>query len=723
MPSLFKDHFTGVSQNTELTDFLNDIKTGRWRTQVEKIRAIPKEDKEARRKVKVTLPAMMVSAIAVDGKDMASVKAHTGFMIADIDDIDPSEMAALLDRIKRNQYTYAAFVSAGGNGICVIVKSRQWKTEEDHKACFSALHEYYYITLGIAIDLSGSNWNRLRAASYDPNLFEFEDSTLFTSQNKKKEKEPAPLIYGESDVERVLGEVITRGLQLTETHMDWVRIGAAIYSWNPDETGREYFHRISRNYTGKYSERGTDTVWKSYRGQTKTTIATIFWLAKQAGIDIISKTNKELTVIAQSARRGGATIETAKQRIKAFELEDKDGIVDKVFAAPVADTLPVDLTLADQITLYLTANYDLLYNEAVDEVDLNGNPIDDRTVNTLTLNAQRDVSEKATVQLVNTILNSDRIKGYNPLTAYLNGLPLVTVPPDDLPTMPITYHWVMLWADESNFEIAYRYMLRWGIGMVGTVLDDTGTVYNEIMPVFTGRMGDRKTRLIRHIIPKVLARYYDEPQFEGMNEKDLRTLASRCMLIMNDEYKGDIRKQAAHIKAMLSARIYNDRPVYGRRHQKSKRIASYIATSNEHELLADITGNRRIVPILTRETSEEEMLCFRPESLLSEWVSCYKAGVRHWLNKEEALLLNEHSDQYQEVVIEEELLLRYCEPSQFNRMTFSQILTELSVRAPLNYRFSKKQLGAALKKHGYKATATRNHKAGVYEYCITLILV
>lgn len=689
-------------------------------------------DKEERRRMKMALPCMTVSAIMEGGKKLEHIKEHSGYLIADIDNLTPDEFQRTRLILERDEYTYAVFTSAGGAGLCAIVKTSKWAKEQDHYNCFKALEAYYFNTHGIVLDDAGSNWNRLRAVSYDPNLYINESAFKFKDRIKEKEKEEQPIVWGNSDVERVLSEVVNRRLQLTNDYAEWVRIGASIHSYNPGPDGLQWFKAISQNYDGKYNERQVEIRWKSYKGQTKCTIATVLWLAKQHGIEPVSKANKQLTVIAKAAKRSGATVEITKQRAEAMGLADPDNIIDKVHNLVEADLPNVDLPINEQVILYINSNYEIAYNEFIHDVEIDGKQLEDRDVNSLILNAKRDVSEKVVDQTIYTILNSDRIKSYNPVKDYLLSLPKpdnITFAKDDVPFMPVTYSWVSLWADQSDgvqtVNYAYTYMARWGIGLVGTVLNED--VYNEIMPVLSGSMGDRKTRLIRAILPPVMQRYYAEQHFGTDNMKDFETVAATNILIMNDEYDGNLKKEAARLKAVLSAKVYTNRLPYARKHQRMRRMASFIATSNDRaNLLADIHGNRRIVPIPVQPITQEQLDQISPEALLSEWVYAFQSGCRHYLTREEGQRLNEATQQYQKVIIEEELLLLHCElDTSMHKdqwQALSKIAAYLAAHAPQSYRFNNADLRHALVKHGYAQHAFKHTERRVQVYPIKFII-
>lgn len=86
----------------------------------------------------------------------------------------------------------------------------------------------------------------------------------------------------------VINELLVRGINITESYHDWLRVGFAL-AWELGAEGREPFHRLSAMST-KYNERECEAKWQSLlrSNSGRVTKGTIFWMAEQAGIDIAS---------------------------------------------------------------------------------------------------------------------------------------------------------------------------------------------------------------------------------------------------------------------------------------------------------------------------------------------------------------------------------------------------------------------------------------------------
>ena len=99
------------------------------------------------------------------------------------------------------------------------------------------------------------------------------------------------------------------------------------------------------------------------------------------------------------------------------------------------------------------------------------------------------------------------------------------------------------------------------------------------------------------------------------------------LLILDDEYSGKLKEDAKNIKRMLSAPHFDLREPYGRQNIKMKRIATLCATTNETQILNDITGNRRILVLeITGKFNYELYNSIDKEQVFAQLVHLHKNG-------------------------------------------------------------------------------------------------
>lgn len=144
-----------------------------------KLKAEGKEEEYATAKKK--LPSFTVSGTFRNGRKVNNLHEYNGNIVIDVDKL-PLTLLQQCERIaKVHPYTYACFISPGGDGLKIIV--RTVSTPETHKAIFLALKNYMEDLLNVFIDDSGSDIPRLCLFSSDPTAVFNANSKIFNPQN------------------------------------------------------------------------------------------------------------------------------------------------------------------------------------------------------------------------------------------------------------------------------------------------------------------------------------------------------------------------------------------------------------------------------------------------------------------------------------------------------------------------------------------------------------
>ena len=150
------------------------IGEGKSRDRVEKIRAT--EDHKARNTLKADLPSYCFSGEFRE-RSIAGLEKHSGLVCLDFDHLG-ERLAGFKERVTRDEYIHAAFVSPSGDGLKVLVKIPP--SEITHAQSCKALADYFHEeTLDNFEDVS-----RVCFESYDPDLFYNPRSKVFTTLKK-----------------------------------------------------------------------------------------------------------------------------------------------------------------------------------------------------------------------------------------------------------------------------------------------------------------------------------------------------------------------------------------------------------------------------------------------------------------------------------------------------------------------------------------------------------
>jgi len=195
-----------------IADFLNSVKSGKYKSQIERIRT--ELDKANRDALKKQLPAVTISGIFTERKAELLI-SHSGFIQIDIDHF--SDKSALIT----DPYTYSLFKSASGGGLAIVVKINP----EKHKESFNWLRNYYFQQFGIVIDSAPQNVASLRFVSYDPELITNERSKIArTLIEKKYVSKSLPIVVDGSEVAEMVQECVNLGHNLAPDYDSYLKL-------------------------------------------------------------------------------------------------------------------------------------------------------------------------------------------------------------------------------------------------------------------------------------------------------------------------------------------------------------------------------------------------------------------------------------------------------------------------------------------------------------------
>ena len=259
--SVFKD-FVNKVEDKPLIKILNDIKIGTYKAEISVIRNLLSIDnKKEADQLKKQLIAFTVSGTFNNGRSIDKVDTYSQYVILDIDKLSISQLEDIKNTTRLAPYTYASFVSPSGKGLKIIVKVNVAK--EHHKEAYKQVVDYYEQALNIDIDTSGSDICRLCFVSYDEDCFINSNADTFEVIIKPKELTP-PIKRSDqvtNDIEAYVSEIEQTATDITGNYETWRNLGFAI-SEEYGETGRDYFHRISRFYI-KYNYQECDKQYTS----------------------------------------------------------------------------------------------------------------------------------------------------------------------------------------------------------------------------------------------------------------------------------------------------------------------------------------------------------------------------------------------------------------------------------------------------------------------------
>ncbi len=298
-----------------------------------------------------------------------------------------------------------------------------------------------------------------------------------------------------------------------------------------------------------------------------------------------------------------------------------------------------------QLVGYLQKRYVFRYNTIMGYTEYRPNttwfqdwqPVDERVINSFTMDARLtglNVWDKD----VSRYVKSDKIRNYNPIEEYLwevhgkwDGIDHIGRLAQTVPTK--NPHWE-------------RWFRTWVLAMVAQWKGRNRRYGNSVAPLLISSQGYNKSTFCRSLLPDELQWGYTDNL--SLDEKRPVLQAMSQMLLVNlDEFNQiSPRVQEGFLKNTIQlARVKAKRP-YGKHVEDFPRLASFIATTNIADVLADPTGNRRFIgieltgPIDVSVRPNHEQIYAQAQALLDQ-------GEPYWFDDQETRLIMQHNRQFQ----------------------------------------------------------------------------
>lgn len=702
--TFYNNTFGKESVDVDLNGILKAIRGQKWGDKVSEYRKMIQNGKtEISEQFKKTqMPGLTVSGVFPNERKANKIGEHSGLIAMDFDNVSLD----VRDELYADDYTYAGFVSVGGAGICIIVRIEPSK----HIDAFRALEHYYYTKYNLQVDQSCKDVSRLRYVSSDPEMAVNPDAKQFKNYlPKPKGRKPKikPVASTDDDIEMVLKQIESKKVDLTSNYDDWVQIGMSIAGkYGQSQQGINAFQRVSQ-FHSDYDPEKTERKYKSFgHPRSNIGIATFFYHAKNAGLEIKSPETRVIETVAKYAKKGRRTIDDAVRQLEKIDNikpEKSQELVKAVFSGEVEPSSEED-DVVFEVEEFLRRECNVRYNEITLKYEIDKHPMTDRDFNSLYLNCKK-VVPKVTKDLFISCIESDRTVTYNPVHEFFDkhksNKPegLIERLANSINTRTGTKH-------SGDFpDFCYYFLRKWMIGSVAMWYKH----HSPLMFVLAGDIQNTgKTHFFRYLLPNELQMYFGEAELSG--DKDENLLMCNKLIIMNDEMSNKSKRDITMVKKLCSAQWFNLRKPYGKLSEDFRRLAALAGTSNSLELLNDPTGNRRIIPVEVISINHDEYNAIDKKELWLEAYHAYKAGEDYNLSNQDIKRLSDSTLEFEEASLEGELVMKYfrtpIDPNHCQMLTSSEIKAFIEVRT--NQRLNQRKLGMEMKRLGYEQRVVKD---------------
>ena len=308
-------------------------------------------------------------------------------------------------------------------------------------------------------------------------------------------------------------------------------------------------------------------------------------------------------------------------------------------------------SLLKDLETFLFSKYNFRFNVLTEQteyapiVDAIYQMVDQRTLNTFCIDA-RSQGINCWDKDVSRLLLSQKIKDFHPFTDYIT----------NLPEWDGTDRVTELAKRVSDKTLWVNGFHRWMLAMTAQWMNFDVQCANAVAPLLIStEQGRCKSTFCSILLPEELQRFYID-KFDITSVSGCEQKLSLFGLINMDEFDRYSIRTMATLKNLMQLK----RPTFRKSHRsyysQLPRIASFIGTSNQKELLTDTTGSRRFLCVEVKEKID----CTPPDytQLYAQLKAELLAGERYWFTSEEEKEIQANNRPFYKALPEQEVFFK-----------------------------------------------------------------
>ena len=367
------------------------------------------------------------------------------------------------------------------------------------------------------------------------------------------------------------------------------------------------------------------------------------------------------------------------------------------------------LSLLDTLQEYLFTNYDFRFNVLTEQAEYapKGSThyqlADQRALNTLCIEA-RAAGINCWDKDVSRLLCSQKIADFHPFTYYM----------EHLPQWDGTDRVTELAQRVSDTPVWLNGFHRWMLAMVAQWMKMDSQCANAVAPLLIStEQGRCKSTFCSRLLPQELQAFYID-KFDITSVSGCEQKLSLFGIINLDEFDRYGERSQATLKNLMQLRKLTFRKSHRLYYSQLPRIASFIGTSNQKELLTDTTGSRRFLCVEVKQKIDCSPIDHT--QLYAQLKAELLAGERPWFSAEEEKAIQENNRTFYKQSPAQEIFykcFRLPETEEEGRlMTATEIFCRLQKKFPAALRTSNaSQMGKTLQALGVQRIHTRQGNA------------
>lgn len=302
--------------------------------------------------------------------------------------------------------------------------------------------------------------------------------------------------------------------------------------------------------------------------------------------------------------------------------------------------------MINKIEKYLDKKYEFKYNVLKSKTSYRKKETTDifTDVTDYDLNSIKRELDKKGLKIshaeLSRLLKSNFVPRYNPFEDYLKALPKYDYATDYIDKLANT----VSTTNDDFFKWAFK---KWLVGLIACALDKDKT--NQQVLIITGKQGCGKTTWLKNLVPESFKDYVYNGSINP-NNKDTKIAMSEYLILNMDEMSTYTKVQIESFKEMITLDKITERKPYGLCSETYPRISSFVGSSNENDVLIDLTGNRRFLCSEAIEINYQHNIDM--DLVYSQAYQLYLDGYKYYFDFEDTKRIEENNMNFTKSSIE-----------------------------------------------------------------------
>ena len=661
---------------------------------------------EEQKKLKNDTDAFLVGEFAPTRED-ANIKKYPPLMAFDIDKIPhQQEYKSIFESLQECEFTFLAFPSVRGKGIRFIVCHDA--PQSDHRQAYHQIAKHYADHLNIAlssestkhchIDLKCCNISRhwFLGHADEEEIHHNNDSEIFTYI--KEERTPAPSGDSGSSPDSIKKEDKIQVLKLIASDQAPFENGRNTHTYN--------FVKLMAENGITQSDALDEVLELQEEGFTAHEIR-----------GVVVRTYRRLKRSDKIGKYNDVQMMAFIKHVD-FKNEDIKNQIEAIISSYPEIEEEAEKKKPNKFELaleFIRSNYKLERNNVTRFVEDSGERMTEHDMNSVYIDLKYS-AHKINKNDTFALINSNRVPSYNPFDRFVEDRHHYSSNGNILKIAQSIQTTTGMNTGRSDFtEIFFA---KWYVGMIASAFAPN---VNPLLLVLCGGQNTGKTEFFRRLLPDELRPYMAESKLD--EGKDSEIMMTDKLLILDDEYGGKSKRDSKRLKELISKDYFTVRPAYARTSERLRRIATLCGTSNEYNVLSDITGNRRVIPVKVTDIDKELYNSVDKVALFMEGYRTFKAWEANklWqLSKPEIVFLNRSTEDFEQISAEREMFFKYFKIPPSKDVESAIFITTSGIiehiQSKNNLRLSLRKMGTELRGIGLERENGKGEDSNVKGY-------